>query len=96
MTKPHYTFEVSVEDQAKISRWLVDTVYPAVIKTQKKSGKYKDNFAAQVMWESGCPYGGAIGGDLTYEFTPNSLGYTFVVVDGHTKERLDLTDYDSW
>ena len=41
------------------------------------------------------PYFGANGGDLTYEFTPTSIGLIVKVV--HTSGAvLDLTDYNSW
>lgn len=39
---------------------------------------------------------GAIGGYLTYEFTPTSLGHIVKIYNSVTKERLDLTDYSSW
>ena len=42
----------------------------------------------------GSDYYGAIGGELTYSFTPNNLGCVVIVEHGVTKEELDLTDYD--
>lgn len=39
---------------------------------------------------------GAIGGYLTYEFTPTSLGTVVKVVNNITRDVLDLTDYGSW
>jgi hypothetical protein len=41
------------------------------------------------------PYYGAIGGELTYEFTPTSLGVVTKVKHA-TGVVLDVTDYDSW
>lgn len=38
---------------------------------------------------------GAIGGDLTFHFTPTSLGMVFTVTHSSGAE-LDLTDYESW
>jgi len=37
---------------------------------------------------------GAIGGELTYSFTPNGLGCVVKVEHGTTKNVLDLTNYD--
>ena len=39
---------------------------------------------------------GAIGGVLTYSFTPTGVGCAITVTHGVTKEELNLTDYDSW
>lgn len=38
-------------------------------------------------------YSGAIGGRLTYCFTPTSLG-TIVVVECECEDKIDLTDYN--
>lgn len=37
---------------------------------------------------------GAIGGELTYSFTPMSVGTITKVTHAVTKAKLDLTDYD--
>lgn len=42
------------------------------------------------------PYYGAIGGALTYMFTPTSLGLVAKVEHGYTKETIDLTNYSEW
>lgn len=86
-------FQLTLEDHKKIDEWLYGTVYPATLKEQGKD-------PSKVMWhtedEEGrvYPYFGAIGGDLTYSFTPTSIG-TIIKVEscGH---ELDLTDYESW
>ena len=44
--------------------------------------------------KAGTDYYGAIGGQLTYSFTPNSLGCVVKVIHDITKEELDLTDYE--
>lgn len=41
-------------------------------------------------------YYGAIGGELTYLFTPTSLGVVVRVKHAVTGAELDLTDYASW
>ena len=42
------------------------------------------------------PYYGSCGGELTYSFTPTSLGVVVVVRNGVTGESINLTDYDNW
>jgi len=44
--------------------------------------------------KAGTNYYGAIGGVLTYSFTPNALGLVIIVQHGVTKAELDLTDYN--
>lgn len=48
------------------------------------------------FWEMGYPYGGAVGGNLTYSFTPTSIGVVVTVKDAFTNETIDLTDYEDW
>ena len=48
--------------------------------------------------EDGTPVefpGGAIGGGLTYSFTPNGIGVA-MSVRCHCGESVNITDYDSW
>lgn len=49
-------------------------------------------------WSAGLPreYSGAIGGRLTFEFTPTSIGTIVKVRDYHSGQELDITDYDTW
>lgn len=44
-----------------------------------------------------CPikYSGAIGGKITFQFTPTSLGLITKVICGCGKE-LNLTDFEGW
>ncbi len=41
-------------------------------------------------------YAGAIGGVLTYSFTPTNLGVVVKVTEGFGNTTIDLSDYDSW
>jgi len=41
-------------------------------------------------------YTGAIGGSLTYSFTPTSIGCVVKVEEVITREVIDLTDYENW
>ena len=92
------SFEITPEDNAKIRKWLEEEVYPPIVEAQ-----LKDPNKASMLYrdEDGKirPYTGAIGGGLTYEFTPTSLGVVFKVVWGrglYSEKSLDLTDYESW
>ena len=96
-----YSFGLTKSEDEKINVWLKNTVYPEVIKHQKKTVKRPDIFYTD-CWKDGYPYEGAIGGGLSYRFTPTSIGvitsavYT-IGMDKNKKEwKYDLTDYDSW
>jgi hypothetical protein len=88
------TFTVTLEEQQKINDWLHTEVYPAIVAKQKKSSLA--NMIVSDEDGNELPYFGAIGGDVTYQFTPNSIGMAFVVIHGSTGQKLDLTDYESW
>lgn len=87
-------FEISQEEQAKIDEWLRTVIYPPIVEQQRQN---PDIAKWLVTDEDGVtyPYGGAIGGGLTYEFTPTSIGM-IIKVRWHDGQELDLTDYESW
>ncbi len=39
---------------------------------------------------------GAIGGHVTYSFTPTSIGTAIIVQCGVCKKVMNITDYESW
>ena len=86
-------FSLTKEDYAKIDKWLTEVVYPPIVAEQKK-----DPEIAGLLFKSSngveYPYEGAIGGGLTYHFTPTSLG-TIVKVT-YRDQELDLTDWENW
>ena len=88
------TFTVSAAEGEKIEQWLKTEVYPEIIAEQKLDKNYPS--FAPYMGENGeeYPYQGAIGGGVSYSFTPTSIG-TIVKVQCHGKE-LDVTDYNSF
>lgn len=94
-------FELTAEQTDRLDIWLKEEVYPTVIERQKKlaeeSGK-SANPIEKYDWASGYPYEGAIGGGLTYHFTPTSIGVVQKVTyeNGLSKFELDLSDYESW
>jgi hypothetical protein len=88
-------FEITDEQQTRVEGWLRDVVYPEVIEEQKRSSRLRLDPAATESWRDGCPYSGAMGGMLIYEFIDTSLGQRQVARYGNS-HRLDLTDYDCW
>jgi hypothetical protein len=86
-------FSVDKEQMVKINKWKSELDKKTIAK-QKESMSEKDfSFLTQ---DGKYPYGGAIGGSLTYSFTNTSLGTVVTVKDGFTGETLDVTDYDMW
>lgn len=87
-------FELSESQKAKVDEWLHTRVYPPILEEQRKDPEK----APWLVTDSGgrtYPYFGAIGGELTFQFTPTSIGSIIKVIHC-TGEQLDLTDYDSW
>lgn len=77
-------FTVSKEEEKKIRAWMKEQD-KKVAERQNNIGVFK-----------GCANYGAIGGGYTYCFTPTGIGMIVKVVNGVTKEELDVTDYDSF
>jgi len=92
-----FSFHVYANQHEKIQAWIEEQNVKA-IEIQKKKVKKTDSFYGiyQMCWKMGYPYCGTIGGELTYEFTPNSIGESLVVKNEMTGEQLDVTDYDLW
>jgi hypothetical protein len=78
-------FTVSPEDQEKIEKWR-RKIDRRVAKEQRAKGE---------SFGTGAYYG-AIGGELTYCFTPTGLGTIFTVKHSREDKELNLTDFDSW
>jgi len=84
-------FEISPNQHQKIQEWQ-KAIDLRVIEEQRHT---LDNWA--VLTSNGeYPYYGAIGGSLTYSFTPTALGVVIKVTHGYTNETLDVTDYENW
>ena len=87
-------FEISIEDQHRIHDWQMKEVYPDVIAQQRAAAGPDTPQFARDCWDQGYPYAGASGGDLTYIFTPTSLGLvTEVECWG---KKLSLTNDADW
>lgn len=85
-------FELTHKQQSKVDDRLMNEVNPTIIVQQRSSEPYHP--IVKESWDLGYPYEGAIGGGLTYSFTPTSLGV--IVKAKYGEFTLDLTDYDSW
>lgn len=87
-------FELS-EEQIKNAENFIEECYEKEILLQKKDKKFSKTFEKSIGIDS-MPYHGAIGGALSYVFTPTSIGIIIrVKYDGtHLHEEKDLTDYE--
>lgn len=90
-------FEISEENEAKIDEWLANEIYPDLIQQQKDTIAEPTIFHT-MSWEDGFPYEGAIGGGISYKFTPTSLGVIFEAEYsfGGKTFTLNLTRYEDW
>lgn len=92
--KTNTIFSLSAAQHAKVDTWLHEVIHPPILQLQKKD----PDLESQIFVDSSgreWPYFSSIGGELTYCFTPNSIGYT-VVVQHCGGQELDLTDYECW
>lgn len=73
-----------------------------MFKLSEEQGKKLDDWVAEqdakvaAIQKRERAYYGCSGGAYTYSFTPTSLGTVVKVVNGVTKEEIDLTDYEDW
>jgi hypothetical protein len=84
-------FSLTKSQQEKLNTWLA-VQYKNMVEEQRKTMNKKD---FKLLTENGkYPYLGAVGGGLTYCFTPTSIGVITVVK--FMEEQIDLTDYELW
>lgn len=86
-------FEVTEDQQKKFKVW--DEVCRKEILEKQKQEMTEEEYVLKTC-NGEHPYFGAIGGNYTWSFTPNSIGMGVSVTNNYLKESLDLTDYDSW
>jgi hypothetical protein len=84
-------FELTADQILQIKKWK-DTIDRRVVIEQQQT---LDNWE-ELTSNGKYPYYGAIGGELTYCFCPNSIGETVTVIHNYTNEKLDITDYSTW
>jgi hypothetical protein len=85
-------FALDKEQNEKLDKWLKTEVFPFYVARQREAGM--EMHIMQLEDGTEIPYGGAIGGGLTYEFSPTGLG--LVVKVTYRDFTIDLTDYDMW
>lgn len=88
-------FAITKKDQKRILVWCMEQDKKSA-HMQQQSGLFKDDSHKEDLLRREIPNYGAVGGALTYHFTPTAIGTVFTVSHAVTKEALDLTDYDSW
>jgi len=84
-------FNLTEEDMEKVSKFNEEQNEKVYKKQVKKGGKIGEMASLY-----GKAYYGAIGGELTFSFTPTGLGCVITVKHGVTGEELDLTNTDEW
>ena len=90
-------FQLDRSELLKLDGWLKKDIYPRVVERQLQCPKLAKLITEDPRGHK-VPYTGAIGGGLTYSFTPPSLGTVVKVTwnDGVLNETIDLTDYNLW
>lgn len=90
-------FTITDTEMEKLNTWLNEQDALA-IENQKETIKEDDPSYQwyRSCWDEGYPYTGAIGGGLTYSFSPTSIGMVVKVHYALTGATVDLTDYDLW
>lgn len=83
-------FGLDDEQWKKLHEWKKE------IDSEIAARQWADPETRQHMLDEHTPYGGAIGGSLTYSFTPTSLGTVVKVTDGFTNKTIDLSNYEDW
>lgn len=87
-------FELTPEQVTRMRAWCAEQD-EITRKKQIAERAFGDDAFINKILETG-PYYGAIGGELTFSFTPNSISQVEKVTHAGTGATLDLTDYDSW
>ena len=86
-----YKFELTEKQEEILADWLAEQ-YKEHIEEQRRTMSEKD--FAMLTLDGQYPYTGAIGGGITYHFTPTSMGVIAVVT--YSDKKIDLTEYDMW
>lgn len=91
-----YNFTLSPEQLVKLNDWIDLQNSKAVDMQRANPPQGVPLDLLESCWEDGFPYSGAIGGNLTYSFTPTSIGVIVNIKHGNTGQDIDLTEYDLW
>lgn len=88
-------FSVSTVQAQQIDSWYKSLI-PTIVEVQKRCKSFMDDPFIRSLLDRGEPYYGAMGGGLTYSFTPTGLGVIVKITEAITGEEIDVTDYDTW
>jgi len=80
------TFGINKAEQGVIDDWLAQVQAEVVAKQSKE----------QQDLGAGQPYYGAVGGGVSYTFTPTSLGMILTVKEAISGKELNVTDALDW
>jgi acyl CoA:acetate/3-ketoacid CoA transferase alpha subunit len=81
-------FQLTTHQITKYQKWY-ETLKPKFMQAQVLDNENMHNGVFEVNY-------GAIGGGITFMFTPTGLGDVIRVQENITGEILDLTDYANW
>lgn len=83
-------FKLTEKQIEKLNAWVTERDAAAAAKQRSNPE------IAKWMLDENTPYEGAIGGGLTYMFTPTGIGTFVSVKHSLTDEVLDLNDYSEF
>jgi hypothetical protein len=91
-----FEFKIYPEQEKKYKKWLAEQNQKAIEIQKDKFARgmkdYDDLAIYEMCWQSGWPYCGAVGGELTWKIVPTSIGNIVTVTHSVTGEECDLTD----
>jgi hypothetical protein len=93
----NHVFTLTDEQNKRLEKFVTDQNILA-IRQQKDRITLDDPFYLMYKdhWDDGYAYGGAVGGVITYSFTPTSLGTDLVIRHNLTSNTINLTEYNNW
>jgi hypothetical protein len=102
----YQTFKISEKQYLEIQEWeksLLPKIHD-VLRQQAQKNFERGDLTALIKVESeikkslrsGHAYYGAIGGGISYTFTPTGLGVIVEAKEYFTQETKDFTDYGDW
>ena len=91
-----YNFNLTADQMIRLNQWSAEQNRQAVAEQRINPPIGVSCELLDECWNEGYAYGGAIGGSLTFMFTPTGLGVVTKVRDAFTQQEIDLSDYGYW
>ena len=88
-------FTLNDTEKRTAAKFFAEEDEKTVVRQKEMFGDRADSIV-KADWESGLPYGGAIGGFYSYIFTPTSIGTTVIARHNGTGVEKNITDYSDW